>query len=278
MFDVSEILNSGVSSFFAKILKSFTDFFAKELADVMSLSQRVLEMDLVKNGIDYAQVLAFTLLVLKTMSEAFQTYILYQNGDPESDPGGLLIRTAQAVAVIATLPDIVGYIFEFGTMVALDVSNLSGEIGVKDWDAITSAINGGLIVILLCLFLAICFLIVGIQAVIRGAELALMAVVGPLMALNLTANNRSVWSAWLKQVIIICMTQAIQIFLIKATVTSFTGASPEALLLTFGWMWITIKSPKYIQQFVHSTGFSGAVGGTAKQVGSMALMRRMLAR
>lgn len=283
MFDFKGLLKDGIANFFASIFEELIKFFGATLADIMSTSMNVLTLPLVQNGIRYAQALAFTLLILKSISEAIQTYIMYQNGDPESDPVNLIIRTAQAVAIIATLPWIVQQIFTFGNKVASDVGGLStGKAGVEDWTVLTTMIvqSKGTIVAILAIIIAILLLIVAIQATIRGAELALMSVLGPIMALNLTANNRGVWSAWFKQIVIICTSQALQIFMLNGALSLLTSKiiSGNGMLLIFGWLWVTIKSPKYVQQIAYSTGLSGTIGGTAKQAGSMALMRKMMAK
>jgi hypothetical protein len=283
IFNLVDIVTNGIAKFLANFFEELITLFATTLANIMSSSLNVLQIPLVENGIKYAQALAFTILVLKATNEAFQTYILYENGDPDADPGGLLVRTAQATAIIATLPWIVMQIFTFGTKLALDVAGLgTGKTGIADWAFLTTVIldTGGSVIALFCIALAIMLLIVAIQATIRGAELALMAVLGPIMALNITSTNRSVWSAWFKQVIIVCTAQAIQIFLLQGALGLITSGSVSSngLLLVFGWLWVTIKSPKYIQQFAYSTGFTGAIGGTAKQTGSMYVMRKMMVK
>lgn len=281
MSDFMGFVSNCINYFFTGFFKDLISFFGKTLADIMGTSSTVLSLPLVKNATHYSQLLAFTILALKAMSEAFQTYILYQNGDPDADPSGLLIRTGQAVAVIAVLPDLVGYVFQFGSKVAHDVAGLSaGGTGVGDLGFMVTAIvaSSGSVVAIFCIVIAVCLLIIAIQATIRGAELALMSVLGPIMALNLSANNRSVWSAWFRQLVIICTAQAIQIFMLDGALSLLTNKSVTGggLLLVFGWLWVTIKSPKYVQQFAYSTGLSGAIGGTAKQAGSMALMKMMM--
>lgn len=282
MFDINKIVDSSIAKFFANFFDELIKLFAKTLANIMGTSQDVLNLPLVQNGLKYAQALAFVILVAKVMNEAFQTYILYQNGDPEADPSGLLVRTAQSIAVIASVPWIVTEIFNFGSKVAHDVAGLStGQAGIKDWAHVTGAIiaSSGSLLAICFIVLAIGFLIVGIQSTIRGAELALMAVLGPIMALNITANNRSMWSAWFKQVVIICTSQALQIFMLSGALSLFTSQSisGDGLLIVFGWLWVTIKTPKFVQQLAYSTGFSGAVGGTAKQAGTMYVMKKMMA-
>ncbi len=281
--NLNEIVFNNIANFFASLFEQLITFFATILADIMSTSQDVLSIPLVDNGIKYAQALAFTVLVLKVMNEAIQTYILYQNGDPDADPSGLVIRTGQAVAIITALPWFVEQIFIFGSKLATDVAGLkTGKAGIDDWAFITTEIiaSKGMVIAIFGIILALMMLIVAIQATIRGAELALMAVLGPIMALNITSNNRSIWAAWIRQVIIVCCSQALQIFMLSGALSLLTSqaVSGNGLLLVFGWLWVTIKSPKYIQQFAYSTGLTGTIGGTAKQVGTMAIMRKMMAK
>lgn len=279
-----DLIGKGINWFLKDLISESIELFATVLANIMGTSIKVLEMPLVKNGIFYAQALAFTILVVKVMNEAFQTYILYQNGDPDADPSGLLIRTAQAVAVIASSHWIIVQIFTFGSKVALDVARLgTGQTGAADWGTIigTIIVTNGIAILIVGAILLICLLIVAFQATIRGAELALMAVVGPILALNITSNNRNVWSSYFKQLLILCVSQALQIFMLEgafALVLSDIFAEPSGILLVLGWIWVAIKTPKFLQQFAHSTGFTGAVGGGAKQAGSMYFMRKMMAK
>lgn len=281
MFNLSKLVNTAIAKFFADLFENLITEFSEALTNVMGTSLEVLKMPLVDNGLKYAQALAFTLLVLKSMNEAFQTYILYQNGDPDADPTGLLIRTAQAVAIIATLPWIVKQIFEFGTKVSSDVSHLgTGKIGIDNWTSSLALIErGGVAIAIISTIMIICILVVAIQAAIRGAELSLMCILGPILALNITANNRNVWSAWFKQLIIICTSQALQIFMLEGAFSLIAKniLNGTGLLMVIGWLWVTIKTPKFVQQFAYSTGFTGAVGGTTKQVGIMHLTRKMFA-
>ena len=172
-------------------------------------------------------------------------------------------------------------VFEFGSKVSHDVAGLSvGSTGIADFTFMVSAIaaSAGTVIPIFCLVIAIMFLVVAIQSAMRGAELALMSVLGPIMALNLTANNRSIWSAWFKQLVIVCTAQALQIFMIDGTLSLLTNQSVSGggMIVLIGWLWVTIKTPKYVQQFAYSTGFTGALGGTAKQAGSMAIMKVMM--
>lgn len=280
--DLSKLLDIAIVAFLGDLIEELISFFSNILVDIMSLSQNVLSMTIVQNGIKYSQALAFSLLVVKVMNEAYQTYILYQNGDPDADPTGLLVRTAQSAAVITTLPWIVEQLFTFGSKVSRDVANLgTGRMGYADWQYIKTYLNpisGLSIGTIFSIVIIIMLLVVAFQATIRGAELALMSVIGPIMALNLTANNRGIWSSWFRQVVIICTSQAIQIFMLSGALSLISSQSVtnKGLLFFYGWLWVTIKSPKYIQQFAYSTGFTRTLGGTVQRVGSTAAMRLMI--
>lgn len=280
MFNIPELLSNAINGFLTTIFQGIIETFGMILANIIGTSANVLQMPFVQSGIKYTQALAFSLLVMKAMNEAFQTHILRTNGDPDADPGNLIIRTGQATAVIAVMPWIVEQIFIFGTKVANDISHLnSGSTNVTTWiDLIKGNMEGSFILIMSGLIIVISVLVIAVQAAIRGAELALMSVIGPIMALNLTSSNRNVWGSWFKQILIICVSQALQIFMLQGAITVITisNLSGTGLLMIFAWLWVTIKTPKFLQQFAYTTGFSGAVGGTARQAGSMALMKIML--
>lgn len=281
---MQDIFGQLINYFFITLLTQIIDYFRNILVSISSTAIDILTLDIVKKAVGYAQSLAMVLLIIKSGTEAFQTYILHQNGDPDADPTGLLIRTGQAVAVIMCLPWIVEQLFTFGIKVTRDISGVAvGSPQESDFVRFLSSVNfnnSSISIVLLFLLFVILMLIVAMQMTIRGAELALLSIIGPILALNITANNRSLWSAWFRQLIAISLTQALQIFMLTGALTLFLAQpiSSNAFIWGFGWIWVTLKCPKFIQQFVHSTGLSGAVSGTAKQAGSIAITRMMILR
>ena len=107
------------------------DWFISLLATIQAYTNVFFDLDVVDSGIAYAQLLAGTILIVKVAYEAFMTYIMRLDGDPNADPGGLLLRTARAAAVIGSVPWIVKWIIEFGTALSNDVALLPG-LNVKD--------------------------------------------------------------------------------------------------------------------------------------------------
>jgi len=278
---VEGIFSKLIFNFFAEFISSTIRMFSTILADLSATAINILSMEIVKRGISYAQSLAMVLLIIKSMYEAFQTYIMHQSGDPDADPIGLVIRTGQAVAVIMCLPWIVQQMYTFGSKVAHDITTAVTE-GPSSYDINTFSdsviASYDFSLLLLLLVFIVLLIIISLQVSIRGAELALLSVIGPILALNITANNRSMWSSWFRQLVAICLTQALQMFLFTGGLMLFFAnpISGKVFLWGFGWLWVTIKCPKFIQQFVHSTGIGSAVGGTVKQAGTYVIMRKIM--
>lgn len=280
---MDDVFSKLIYNFFADMITSTIQIFSLYITNLSSTAIDILSLDMVQRTIDYAQSLAMVLLIIKSMYEAFQTYIMHQSGDPDADPVGLVIRTGQAAAVIMCLPWIVEKMFVFGSKVALDVTNLLAfKSYSNDISSIADNIVAGKDFMMLLLFLVVLILliIISLQVSIRGAELALMTVIGPILALNITANNRSMWSSWFRHLVALSLTQALQMFLLTGGLLLFfkNPISGQVFLWGFGWLWVTIKCPKFIQQFVHITGIGSAVGGTAKQAGSYVIMRKILTK
>lgn len=280
---VAGLIFAIISAFLLSMLDEVLNAFSEIFVDIMALAIDVLDYPLVVNGIGYVQVISLALLGVKVVVEGIQTYLLYQNGDPDSDPIGLLSRSAQSVIIITTLPWIVREVFKFGNSIANDVATLSaGTMDAIDMQMMMATVvaSGGFFLPFLMVIVVVLMIILGIQAAIRGGELALASFVGPALALNISSSNRSVWSSWFKSLLILSLTQAVQIFMIKGAFAMVTleAGNPLNFLFVIGWLWVALKTPATLKQYLHDTGFTGAVGGGAKQAGSMYLMRKMMAR
>ncbi len=258
---LNEMMSNLLNFLFGNILQSLTDTFADVLTNIMGVAVNVLQFEVVQNAITYSKLLAITLLGVKLMFEIFNTYMLYQQGDPDADPKGILTRTACSVAIIMSVDWIVLQIFTFGNKIASDIGTVN--IGSIEWkDAIFVGMSSTLLVSIGSIALVIMLLVVGVQMMTRGAHLALMTFLAPIMAINVSSTNKSMWSAWFKEVIVICCSSALQIFLFKTMVALVTteAISGMGILFVLGFMIAIIKTPKFIRQFMHASG-AGQAGG-----------------
>ncbi|MCR3922064.1 MAG: DUF6102 family protein [Firmicutes bacterium] len=228
--------------------------------------------------------MAFAFMAAKVASEALKNYILHTSGDAGADPGGLLISTAKAVAVIGSVPWLVRWLYLLGTEIAFEVSGFSG-ISAEN-AVLTNYMHSIEALPLILIFVGIISLVlialIYIQTFIRAAHLAMLAVIGPLLSIQLIGGDSNLFNLWVKELIVVCFSQALQIFMLMAALYALggmmTGNPITALLMFVGWLWATMKAPAALKQMLYSSGLGRVAGGTAQTAGTMIVVRKMMTR
>lgn len=274
------VVTDVIEGFFISQVEQAIETFSELIINIMEIAQTVLDLPIVVNGIKYAQAIAFTLLVLKVTWEAFNTWILYSNGDADADPKGLLIGTCKAAAIIGCMPWLVRYVYQLGSVIATDVSGLSGTTSEVNFANLLLSImsTAGFLLTIAVLIAIVLIIIIFIQTFIRAATLGLLAVIGPIIAVQQIGGGQ-LFNIWLKELMVVCFSQAIQIFMLLATAYTFANIALDNAvingLMLLGWLWATIKAPGTLKQMLYSSGAGGAVGSAAQTAGTMVIVRKM---
>lgn len=284
------LVQDAIENFMKKIIEQAINLFLQFLSAINGMAGEVLNLQVVNQAIIYSQALAGTLLITKVAYEAWMTYVMRMNGDPDADPGGLLIRSVSSAALIGGVPWLVKWMYQFGTTISTDIAKLPGVDYTSAASPMEKLLNMvvaqssyPMFIFLGVIFAVLIFIIILIQTFIRAAELAVVAVVGSFMALGITNSSSQAFGSWFKELLAISMTQAVQMFLIKVsffTLTEFSfGGIPLFNLFMFcGFLWVTYKSPSILKSYIHSTGVGKAAGGAAQSAGTMMMMRKILTK
>lgn len=280
----SMMIFSSIQSFFIDLLEEAVQVVAVVLVEIMGTAQQVLDYPIVIQGILYAQGLAFAIMAAKVASEALRNYILHSSGDAEANPGGLLIDTAKAAAVIGSVPWLVRWLYLLGTQIALEVSGFGGISSAAP--VMTNFVRSIEALPLILIFVGIIALVlitlIYIQTFIRAAHLGMLAVIGPLLAIQLIGGDHNLFNLWIKELIVVSFSQALQIFMLMAALYALggmmTGNPITALLMFVGWLWSTMKAPSVLKQMLYSSGLGRVAGGTAQTAGTMIVVRKMMTR
>ncbi len=284
---LSILVADAILSFFAGIFEESVQWLGELLVGIMSMAQTVLDYPIVVQGILYAQGIAFVLLAVKVALESLQTWILYSSGDPEADPRGLLISTVKAAAIIASIPWLVRWLYMLGSTMALEISHLSGVgFDPADFSLIflgAYIVRGSFIIILAALVSLVLIIVIYIQTFIRAATLGMLAVIGPILAIQEVGSDGGLFRMWLKELTVVCFSQAIQIFMILGAVYAMSnilfGDNPvTAAMMFLGWLWATMKAPGTLKQMLYSSGVGSVAGGAAQTAGTMVIVRKMMTR
>lgn len=276
---IYRLVSGSIQKYFADLVTQFIKFYTDTLTNIMSQGLYVLDLPVVKSAISYAQYTALAIISVKIAFEAVKTYILYSYGDLDANPGGLIIRAFYSVAVISSIPWIAKVMYDLGITFASDISALNGQGSNIDISFLSSygtneLFESSLILCIAVIAALVILTLVFIQTFIRAAYFALLSVIGAFIALNLTSDNISLFKMWFKEMLIVCISQGLQIFLIKAAFYSLTGATNFTIkiMMFLGWAWVTYKAPAFIKQFTYSSGVSSAAGS----IGTNVLIRKLI--
>lgn len=275
---IAEWISDAIISFFNELLNEQIELVTTAMASMFSMALNLMDEDYVRNTILVAQVISGGIMAVRIAYHALTTYILYQNDDESADPKKLLFDTVTGAALVTGTPWIAAWTYSLGTVLARDIANVIGVTSQEP--AILSIVLGsGFSFILIAIVAAVLLLLILFQAAVRAVEVCLLAVMGPILAVG--GLNSELFSAWWKNLLVVSLTQAVQIFLIKGAFVNMALTNREIgnhLLFTFGFLWVAYKTPSVLKEYAYSTGTAQAAGGAAQQAGTYVLMRRMFTR
>lgn len=206
----------------------------------------------------FSVVLGFglSMIILVFLKKGFSFYILWTDGDPDTDPLLLVTRFIQAIAVAVCFPTIYDWIAE----ITLELSNeLVDAIGAStsfDWTAWVSGIaSGGLLTAIFGLIFIICYFLLYFQFLMRGVELMILRIGVPLACIGLLENDKGVFAHYNQMLLKAMVTTMIQICLLKLGLALVMNID---LLTGIGTIVMAIKTPTFVREFMVQT--TGGVG------------------
>lgn len=281
-----EVLKRIVNGVFQNFVTNLVNEMVTKLADILTkinaTSGDVLNWDMTKNAILYAQALALCILVLKVIFESLTMYILHINGE-SNNPFELLKGTIISVAMIMGAPQILKLIFSAGVEISNGVAALKGAQNPPQLNIITAGtdLESLPIITLVGIIIGVVFIIIiYIQTFIRSAELVILSIMGCIFALSLTKDSET-FKMWSKEAIVISCSQALQIFMIKGAFYAFSNGARSTTIaygiyMLIGWLWVTYKTPGWLKGYMYSSGVSKVAGGAVQAYSQMALLRRVI--
>ncbi len=274
---IYNLITGAIVNFFAGIADSMINMAMLEVTNLMKVARDVLDNPLVRNAIGISQAAAGSLLAVAVTVECLRSYILYQHGEPGADTGRLLTRAALGAAAIAGMPWLAEFVYQLGNSLAGAIGVISSYEIEQGFEGVSlgSALDMPVTLVIMVLIVLVLWFLILVQAAIRGVELGALAVVGPVMAIGLLKNDEGVFATWWRELVVLSMTQALQVLLIKGFLAQGVNmASDFGPYFAIAWLWVTFKAPSFLRQFAHHTGIGSATGGAIKMV----LVRKMLTK
>ncbi|AIQ13812.1 conjugal transfer protein TrbL family protein [Paenibacillus durus] len=196
-------------------------------------------------------------MILKFLKKGFEIYVLWTDGDPDEEPLFLLTNFFRALAVAVCFPTIytwLGSIVEDLTDQLLTVIGQSTRYNWQTWvNALESA---GLVTAVFGLIFVVCFFILYFQFLMRGLEMFILRVGIPLACAGLLDNDRGVFRAYSQKFLQSMLAVVIQIALAKLGVGLMLQ---NHVFWGMACMMLAIKTPRFLSDFVLTTGGGGGV-------------------
>lgn len=258
------LATDALNAFFGLIETFFTD------AEVICTSDEITQAS------SYIADLSTAIIAIIVVKQVLTTYIFETDGDSDQDPLQLMVRAAEAIALMQCTPVLFNWVLNEAKLIySKFISIPSGEIwtsvdGVTDslesvWSTISGAGKSSFALALILMLVGIIAML--IKGAIRGAELALQKVLFPLFCCDLLTASKERFNAFLTSFLVTAFCYSLQLFTFRLCLMKFFSMNYFSdMLIGFGWLYMSLKAPKWIEKYAYTSG----IGGLAKTGASSA--------
>ena len=197
-----------------------------------------------------------SLIVLKFLKRAFDSYVLWQDGDPDADPINLVTKFLRAIVIAVSFPTL----YDWMAKVTEDMTNqilnsLSGSLSDSFANSVMAMASLNLFNAIVSLVFFICFFFLYLQFLMRGMEILILRMGVPIACTGLMENDKGVFGPYIKKFFQSTLTVVVQISLAKMSVGLMINAH---VFWGIAAMMLALKTPKFLQEFMITTSAGGS--------------------
>lgn len=202
-----------------------------------------------------------SLIILKFLKKGFECYVMWTDGDPDSEPVQLIIRFVQAIAVAVCFPVMYGWLADITENLTNQLITAIGASTNYDWQAWVNGLSSaGLVTAIFGLVFVICYFILYFQFLMRGVEIMILRIGLPLACTGLLDNDKGVFKTYLTKFFQSTVAVMVQISLCKLGVGMMMNVG---INLNVFWgiacLVLAIKTPRFLSEFMVPTGGGGGM-------------------
>ncbi|MGL5434549.1 MAG: conjugal transfer protein TrbL family protein [Lachnospiraceae bacterium] len=200
-----------------------------------------------------------SLIILKFLKKGFECYVMWTDGDPDSEPTYLIIRFVQAIAVAVSFPVLYGWMAEVTEQLTDEIVAGIGAGTNYDWQVWVNGLeSSGIVTAIFGLIFVICYFILYFQFLMRGLEIMILRIGMPLACAGLLDNDKGVFRTYINKFFQSVFAVVVQISLCKLGVGMMLNIGLN-LNLFWGIACVTlaIKTPKFLSEFMVPAGGGG---------------------
>lgn len=203
-----------------------------------------------------------SLIILKFLKKGFECYVMWTDGDPDSEPVGLVVRFMQAMVVAVCFPVMYGWMGEIAEDLIDQLMTAIGASTEYDWQTWVNGISTlGLTTAIFGLIFIICYFMLYFQFLMRGLEIMILRIGMPMACVGLLDNDKGVFKTYINKFFQSTLAVVIQICLCKLGVGMMLNIGINMnVFWGLACMVLAIKTPAFLRDFlIPTTGGGGAI-------------------
>lgn len=220
-----------------------------------------------------------SLIILKFLKKGFECYVMWTDGDPDSDPTHLVIRFIQAIAVAVCFPVMYGWLADITQDLTDQLMTAIGASTNYDWQAWVNGISSlGLVTAIFGLIFVVCYFVLYFQFLMRGLEIMILRIGLPMACVGLLDNDKGVFKSYLTKFFQSTLAVVVQICLCKLGVGMMMNVGVNMnIFWGIACIVLAIKTPRFLSEFMVPTGGgSGMVNNVYHSVRLVGMAKNMM--
>lgn len=249
------------------VLNGAVAFIDNMLTDLVPMTLHADEYMIATSGGSMVQILfdillgfGVSLIILKFLKKGFECYVMWTDGDPDSEPTYLIIRFIQAIAVAVCFPVMYGWLADITQNLTDQLLTAIGASTNYSWQAWVDGISTlGLVTAIFGLVFVICYFILFFQFLMRGLEIMILRIGLPLACVGLLDNDKGVFKNYLNKFFQSTFSVVVQICLCKLGVGMMMNVGINMnIFWGIACLVLAIKTPRFLADFMVPTGGGGS--------------------
>lgn len=262
------------------------------VASITNLTREIFESS-TKEFLEYSTIqrihnfflgISIFLIIFFAIKRYFDVYIMETGGDPDADPVDILVNATKAIAISISSSWIFATFINFTISIAKNVAEIiksQDKFGATISSSIKAIMKngmaGGATWMWYMLGLVIGITIFFIIGFMRAIDLMLMYIITPFFCVDLVNTKHERFDGFLTNLIVTALYYILQLICFSMFTQSMlgvlTGFTPDngigaSGLKVLAWLIAAIKSPKWLDKFVYSTGLGDKVNRGVSSVGT----------
>lgn len=202
-----------------------------------------------------------SLIVLKFLKKGFECYVLWTDGDPDSEPTQLIIRFVEAIAIAVCFPVLYGWLADVTESLTNQLITAIGASTNYGWQAwVDGLASAGIVTAIFGLIFVICYFILYFQFLMRGVEIMILRIGLPLACSGLLDNDKGVFKTYITKFFQSMAAVMVQISLCKLGVGMMMNLGMNLnLFWGIACLVLAIKTPRFLSEFMVPTSGGGGM-------------------